>query len=438
MKVLFAIRDEDNIVDTIVRKYQQDYKKKMTYKEAKNFTAIIRELQQNNDYDRIVISEDINQKLKNSENGEGAILKKLKHIVEASGDNTSIIYICDNKAMIKKLLEMNIYNIIIGRDKIKRNIYDTIINPKDKNSAFELYGIKDDKKTERNDKVKKNEKKESTIDLVRNIKYLNRDDLDNDKYIKRFDNLCSRLDKDDIEVIIKSLNTSTKRILRRGSTKYKRFIELQKKSQLENNDEKVDIKENTSIVENDKRRRGRPRKDKNEKEEVSVKRGRGRPRKVIESTIDTSAKKNVSSKSTTEKEVKAKKTSGENQNKEKVATKKSNKKIEGQPKKNEKSDSKSEGNSTGKRDSIKKTSNTKKSDSKRKKEIIEDDDKLEDDFFEVEDGKTFNKNEDYKNQKLEKEEDFDLEEDIDLDDNLEEESIFSIDGEDLEDEDDLE
>ena len=46
MKVLFAIRDENNIVGSIVRKYQQDYKEKLIYKEVKNFTAILRELQQ--------------------------------------------------------------------------------------------------------------------------------------------------------------------------------------------------------------------------------------------------------------------------------------------------------------------------------------------------------------------------------------------------------
>ena len=46
MKVLFAIRDDNNIVDTIVRKYQRDYNKKLIYKEVNNFTAILRELQQ--------------------------------------------------------------------------------------------------------------------------------------------------------------------------------------------------------------------------------------------------------------------------------------------------------------------------------------------------------------------------------------------------------
>ena len=67
MKVLFAIRDDNNIVDSIARKYQRDYNKKLLYKEVKNFTAILRELQQNNSYDRIVISDNIDEKINKSE-----------------------------------------------------------------------------------------------------------------------------------------------------------------------------------------------------------------------------------------------------------------------------------------------------------------------------------------------------------------------------------
>ena len=40
MKVLFAIRDDNNIVDTIVRKYQRDYGKKIVYKEVNNLSLI--------------------------------------------------------------------------------------------------------------------------------------------------------------------------------------------------------------------------------------------------------------------------------------------------------------------------------------------------------------------------------------------------------------
>ena len=77
MKVLFAIRDENNIVGSIVRKYQQDYKEKLIYKEVKNFTAIFKELQQNNDYDRIIISDDIDTKINQSENRLKLILNNL-------------------------------------------------------------------------------------------------------------------------------------------------------------------------------------------------------------------------------------------------------------------------------------------------------------------------------------------------------------------------
>lgn len=80
MKVLFAIEDESNIIDSLARKYKIDFDKKMTYTEAKNFTAIMKEIQQNNDYDRIIISEDFDQKINNSDKKEAILLKKNKRI----------------------------------------------------------------------------------------------------------------------------------------------------------------------------------------------------------------------------------------------------------------------------------------------------------------------------------------------------------------------
>ena len=81
MKVLFAIRDDNNIVDTIVRKYQRDYNKKLVYKEVKNFTAILRELQQNNNYDRIVISDDIDEKINKEQQINMKIMRKRKQFL---------------------------------------------------------------------------------------------------------------------------------------------------------------------------------------------------------------------------------------------------------------------------------------------------------------------------------------------------------------------
>ena len=58
MKVLFAVSNE-NISESIVKKYQKDYKEIISSKNVYYFNAIQKELQKDNTYDRIVISEDL-------------------------------------------------------------------------------------------------------------------------------------------------------------------------------------------------------------------------------------------------------------------------------------------------------------------------------------------------------------------------------------------
>ena len=58
MKVLFAVNNE-NISESIIKKYQQEYKEIISVKNVYYFNAIIKELQRDKTYDRIVISEDL-------------------------------------------------------------------------------------------------------------------------------------------------------------------------------------------------------------------------------------------------------------------------------------------------------------------------------------------------------------------------------------------
>ena len=58
MKVLFAVSSE-SISDAIVKKYQKEYKEILSYKNVYYFNAILKEIQKDKTYDRIVISEDL-------------------------------------------------------------------------------------------------------------------------------------------------------------------------------------------------------------------------------------------------------------------------------------------------------------------------------------------------------------------------------------------
>ena len=60
MKVLFAVSNE-NTSQAIIKKYQAEYKQIISYKNVYYFNAILKELQRDKTYDRIVISEDLEQ-----------------------------------------------------------------------------------------------------------------------------------------------------------------------------------------------------------------------------------------------------------------------------------------------------------------------------------------------------------------------------------------
>ena len=60
MKVLFAVSN-DKMSESIVRQYQKEYKQIISYKNVYYFNAILKELQRDKTYDRIVISEDLEQ-----------------------------------------------------------------------------------------------------------------------------------------------------------------------------------------------------------------------------------------------------------------------------------------------------------------------------------------------------------------------------------------
>ena len=58
MKVLFAVSSE-SISEAIIKKYQKEYKEIISYKNVYYFNAVLKEIQKDKSYDRIVITEDL-------------------------------------------------------------------------------------------------------------------------------------------------------------------------------------------------------------------------------------------------------------------------------------------------------------------------------------------------------------------------------------------
>ena len=101
MKVLFAVSSE-SISEAIIKRYQKEYKEILSYKNVYYFNAILKEIQKDKTYDRIVISEDLEPFSNNNyDTIDKFIFEKLDSISDEAHDNqgkeASIILICTDR-----------------------------------------------------------------------------------------------------------------------------------------------------------------------------------------------------------------------------------------------------------------------------------------------------------------------------------------------------
>ena len=150
MKVLFAVSNEE-ISENIVKKYQREYKEIISYKNVYYFNAILKELQKDKTYDRIVISEDLENFTSNQyDQIDKFIFEKLDSISdEASnyqGDNIPIILICADRRtkseqMLIKLFGISVYDALLGPDRNIDELCKLINKPRSKKEAKIYYKI---------------------------------------------------------------------------------------------------------------------------------------------------------------------------------------------------------------------------------------------------------------------------------------------------------
>ena len=150
MKVLFAVSNEE-ISESIVKKYQKEYKEIISYKNVYYFNAIIKELQKDKTYDRVIISEEL-EAFANSQYSQidKFIFDKLDSISDeasnSKGDDIPIILICSDRReksdeMIVKLFGIGIYNALLGTDRDIENVYKLLNKPRLKKEAKIYYKI---------------------------------------------------------------------------------------------------------------------------------------------------------------------------------------------------------------------------------------------------------------------------------------------------------
>ena len=150
MKVLFAVNN-DNISNSIVKKYQKEYKEILSYKNVYYFNALLKELQKDKTYDRVVISEDLEPFANNNyDTIDKFLFEKLDKISDETerfdGNNTDIILICTDRRtksddMLVKMFSIGVYNAIIEKDRSIEEVCRLINKPKGKKEAKLYYKI---------------------------------------------------------------------------------------------------------------------------------------------------------------------------------------------------------------------------------------------------------------------------------------------------------
>ncbi len=328
MKVLFAVNNE-NISESIIKKYQQEYKQIISAKNVYYFNAIIKELQKDKTYDRIVISEDL-EMFSNKNNYEVIdkfIFERLDNISDeaasASGNDIPIILICADRrvkseSLLVKLFGIGIYNALLGKDRSITNVCELINKPRTKKEAKTYYKIE----AEDVDYKAETEGEVSEVEIQNILAYYKRLGKNEDKYVEGFENIAVQYTDAQLRVIAKFLPLGVKAVLEANSPKYQEIItfgavkaknvkkareeakksniteknignaeltkpiiipsnvNMQKVNRMEKDEEDITVMEKESKIENVTEKVIEPIIDKPEPKR------RGRPKKVVEQPIE--------------------------------------------------------------------------------------------------------------------------------------------------------
>lgn len=229
MKVLFAVSNEE-ISESIVKKYQKDYKQIISYKNVYYFNAILKEIQKDKSYDRIVISEEL-EAFTNTQYDQidKFIFEKLDGISDeasnAKGGDIPIILICSDRRtkgeeMLVKLFGIGIYNAVFGSDRSIENVCRLINRPRSKKEAKSYYQIDSEDVNYQSE----NENDVSEIEIQNILAHYKRLGKNEDKYLESFDNIAAQYNDTQLRIISKFLPLNVRAVLEERSPKYQQIM----------------------------------------------------------------------------------------------------------------------------------------------------------------------------------------------------------------------
>ena len=253
MKVLFAVSNEE-VSEAIVKRYQKNYKEIISYKNVYYFNAILKELQKDKNYDRIVISEEL-EAFTNTQYSQidKFIFDKLDSISDDAsnlkGDDIPIILICSDRRekseeMLVKLFGIGIYNALIGNDRSVDNVCQLLNKPRVKKEAKIYYKIDSDDVSYQAE----SENDVSEVEIQNILAHYKRLGKDEKKYVDSFNNIASQYNDVQLRIISKFLPLNVRAVLEEKSPKYQEIISFNSKvsDSLRDQNAKKDKKEGTS------------------------------------------------------------------------------------------------------------------------------------------------------------------------------------------------
>ena len=229
MKVLFAVNNE-NISESITKKYQQEYKEIISAKNVYYFNAIVKELQRDKTYDRIIISEDLQPFSNNNyEQIDKFIFEKMDNIsdeaTQRNGNDIPIILICADRreksdTLLVKLFGIGVYNALIGKDRSITEVCKLINHPRSKKEAKLYYHID----SEDVDYKAESEGDVSEVEIQNILNHYKKLGRNEEKYVESFEHIASQYTDSQLRLIAKFLPLNVKAVLEANSQKYQEVV----------------------------------------------------------------------------------------------------------------------------------------------------------------------------------------------------------------------
>ena len=229
MKVLFAVNNEKTS-EAIIKKYQSMYKEIISWKNVYFFNAIIKELQKDKSYDRIVIGEDLEPYTNNNyEVIDNFLFDKLDAISDEASNSTEgdipIILIATDRrdkgdSILVKLFGIGIYNVLLGKDRSMENVCKLINQPRTKKEAKIYYKIESDEVEYQSinpDIVPEDEMN----NIIRHYKKIAGNE---EQYVSSFEDIASQYTQTQLKIIAAKLPLNVRAVLEEKSPKYQQVM----------------------------------------------------------------------------------------------------------------------------------------------------------------------------------------------------------------------